>query len=474
MQKPRIILWPRRGKQSRHQAGCWTGRGKSQTGFFGNASASLGLVGRKLDQMNAAQFRLLFHGIVAICLFWSVDLAAKDQLLADAASGEVVVAVETIRELAAVESGSADAEGLAAMADILEARLADLGFSTERHGSDTGVGEDSVVGTLEGNGRQRVMLMAHMDTVFERGTLEAMPIRQEGNKLFGPGVLDAKGGIAVILHGLGILAGQGWTDYDTLTVLFNPDEETGSAGSASLITDLASRSDTVLSFEVGGDGSREMAWILAGTASYAQVTLEVRGLASHAGSAPEAGRNAVLELAHQVLATRDVADSIEGAQLNWTNIVSDKAYNQIPDLATAVADVRITREGAEVELLAALKAKVAESTLVAGTEASVSLEILRPGFSATPQSMEVAALAQSVFKEISSLPVYVVPMTKGATDAGYAARAGTALVLEGFGPSGRGIHSPGEYVEIDSLAPSLYQVTRLLMELGRGPDSASR
>jgi glutamate carboxypeptidase len=376
-----------------------------------------------------SSFGFLVHGItVALFLFSSVELAAKDQSLADAASRQVPAAVETIRELAAIESGSGDAVGLATMANILEARLNALGLRTERHSSAADVGADTVVGTLKGTGKQRVMLMAHMDTVFERGTLDAMPIRQEGNKLFGPGVLDAKGGIAVILHSLKILGQRGWVDYDTLTILFNPDEEIGSAGSASLITDLASRSETVLSFEVGGDGTRGMAWILAGTASYAQVTLEVQGLASHAGSAPQAGRNAVLELAHQVLATRDVADSVDGAQLNWTNIVSDKAYNQIPDLAKAVADAR---------------------------------------FRASPESLEVAALAQGILREISSLPVYVVPMVKGATDAGYAARARNAVVLEGFGPSGRGIHSQSEYVEIDSLAPSLYQVTRLLIELGK-------
>jgi glutamate carboxypeptidase len=418
--------------------------------------------------MYATGFRVLAHWVaLAFVLFASDKLAAKDQSLADAASREAPAVVQTIRRLAAIESGSGNAAGLKAMGDILAARLDDLGFRTERRSSATGVGADSVVGTRKGTGKQRVMLMAHMDTVFESGTLAAMPIRQEGNKLFGPGVLDAKGGIAVILHSLEILGQRDWTDYDTLTVLFNPDEETGSPGSASLITNLASQSETVLSFEVGGDGARGMAWILAGTASYAQVTLEVRGLASHAGSAPREGRNAVLELAHQLLATRDVADSIDGAQLNWTNIVSDKAYNQIPAFAKAVADARITRDGAEVELLTALKAKVAESSLVAGTEASVSLEILRPGFSASPESLEVAALAQNIFRENSSLPVYVVPMTKGATDAGYAARAGTAAVLEGFGPSGRGIHSQSEYLEIDSLAPSLYQLSRLLIELGK-------
>jgi len=418
--------------------------------------------------MNTTCFRVLAYGsTLAFLLFASDKLAAKDQSLADAASREVPAVVQTVQMLAAIESGSADAAGLKRMGDIVAARLDYLGFRTERRSSATGVGADSVVGTLMGTGKQRVLLMAHMDTVFESGTLAVMPIRQEGNKLFGPGVLDAKGGIAVILHSLELLRQRDWTDYDTLTVLFNPDEETGSAGSASLITELASQSDTVLSFEVGGDGARGMAWILAGTASYAQVTLEVRGLASHAGSAPQQGRNAVLELAHQILATRDVANSINGAQLNWTNIVSDKAYNQIPDFAKAVADARITRDGAEVELLTALKAKLAESSLVTGTEASVSLEILRPGFSASPKSLEVAALAKNIFREISSLPLYVVPMTKGATDAGYAARAGAAVVLEGFGPSGRGIHSQDEYLEIDSLAPTIYQLSRLLIELGK-------
>jgi glutamate carboxypeptidase len=415
-----------------------------------------------------ARLGVLLAGLsLFLSLLSNTVLAEKDQALVDAASRESVAAVETIRELAMIESGSNNAEGLATIAGNVDARLVALGFRTERHTSTVDVGADSVVGTLKGTGTQRIMLMAHMDTVFERGILDTMPVRQEENKLFGPGVLDAKGGLAVIIHSLSILADRGWRDYETFTVLFNPDEETGSAGSGALISELASQSDTVLSFEVGGDGARGMAWILAGTASYAQVTLEVRGVASHAGSAPEKGRNAVLEMAHQILSTRNVAETIDGAQLNWTNVVSDKAYNQIPGLATAVADARITREGAEVELLDALRARVVESTLIPGTEVSVYLEVLRPGFRANPESLAVAKLAREVFREISTLPLYVVPMVKGATDAGYAAKPGTAAVLEGFGPFGRGIHSREEIVEIDSIAPILYQVARLLIELGK-------
>ena len=207
-----------------------------------------------------ARFGVLLAGFsLFLSLLSSTVFAEKDVSLADAASREAVAAAETIRELAMIESGSNDLEGLKTIADNLDARLVKLGFQTERYTSPVDVGADSVVGMVKGTGTQRVMLMAHMDTVFERGILDSMPVRQEENKLFGPGVLDAKGGIAVILHSLSILADRGWRDYETLTVLFNPDEEIGSAGSGALISKFASQSDTVLSFEVGGDGARGMA-----------------------------------------------------------------------------------------------------------------------------------------------------------------------------------------------------------------------
>jgi len=418
-------------------------------------------------------FRIRLIGVfvfVAIGLSGSlsVEAAEKDEAVFAAATGEGPAALETLKTLVAIESGSGDAIGLAEMADALDERLHALGFAVERHTSTAGVGASTVVGTKSGNGTQNVILMAHMDTVFERSTLETMPIRQEGNRLYGPGVVDDKGGIAVILHTMKVLNDLGWSDYASLTILFNPDEETGSAGSSALITNLASGADTVLSFEIGGDGRRGMAWVLMGTAAYASVRLEVAGAASHAGSAPKLGKNAVLELAHQLLQTKEVDKTIPGAQLNWTNVISDKAFNQIPDKAIAIGDARITVEGAENDLLAALKAKLASSQLIPGTTSSVSVEILRPGFEANEKARAVAALTQEIDSEFGGRAFYVVPMVKGATDAGYAAVSGNAAVLEGFGPSGANLHSKDEYVEINSLPASIYQVARLLMELGNG------
>ena len=392
--------------------------------------------------------------------------AEKDAAVEAAADAQVGPIIETISFLAGIESDSNNAEGLAEMADVLESRLRNLGFTTRREASPTDVNADTVIGVKEGTGVQNVMLMAHMDTVFEPGTLARMPVRIEDDKLYGPGVVDNKGGIAVILHSLEILDRLEWTDYASITVLFNPDEEIGSAGSGAVISRISAENDTVLSFEMGGSEARGMAWVLAGAASYAQITMTVRGFSSHAGTDPQKGRNAILEMSHQILATRDVADDIPGAQLNWTNIISDKAYNQIPDVAVAVGDARITVDGAAEELLEALKARVAESNLVAGTETTIELQILRPGFKANSDGFKLAGLAQQIYGEVTRRSFYVVPMIMGATDAGYAAVSEDVVVLEGFGPSGDSIHSPSEYVDTGSLMVSMYQVVRLLMELG--------
>ena len=405
--------------------------------------------------------------ILPAVLFASVLHAQPDNGLVAAAEGQAGAALETVRELASIESGSGDAEGLARMAATLEDRLLSLDFDVRRVTSEFDVQADTLIGVKTGSGTQRVMLMAHMDTVFERGTLDTMPTRLEGTRLYGPGVVDAKGGIAVILHGLEILKDRGWDDYASITVLFNPDEETGSAGSGALISSLAEDMDTVLSFEVGGSRSRGLAWVLAGMASYVQVTMEVTGLASHAGSDPEKGRNAIIELAHQLLMTKDVSARVDGAQLNWTNVVSDDAYNVIPDRAVAIADVRITRAGADDALLDVLRAKVAESSLVRGTVTTISMETLRPGFRPNDAVREAAKLVERMHREISTLPVYYVAMVMGTSDAGYAAVSNNIAVVEGLGPWGADYHGPGEYLDADSLSPTIYKLVRVLMELGK-------
>ena len=393
--------------------------------------------------------------------------AAPDAALLAAAQAAQPAVVETLRSLVMIETGSADAVGLAKLAALLDTRLKALGFQTERRKSPVGAGADTVIGTLAGSGSKKIMLQAHMDTVYEAGILQSQPYKQDGNKLYGPGIADDKGGIAVILHALQILKDAGWKDYAQLTVLFNPDEEVGSQGSGEVIAQTADRHDTVLSFEP--TTAKVLALgeaLLLGAAGTASVTLEVKGRASHAGVAPEAGRNAIVEISHQMLQTRELAKEVFGVTMNWTNVVSNKARNQIPELATAHADVRILVPGAEEKLNAALQARLAGSKLVPDTLTTARLVVGRPAFQAGAPGRALAERAQSIYKEIDR-DLGIVPMTGGATDAAFARRSGKATVVESFGLAGAGYHARDEYIEIDSIVPRLYLVTRLLTEIGK-------
>jgi len=119
---------------------------------------------------------------------------------------------------------------------------------------------DLLVGRLTGTGKRRLMLIAHLDTIYWPGILASQPIRQDGNKLYGPGIADDKGGVAVILHTLAILKNAAWKDYAQLTVLLNADEESGSLGSGDMIASLGEQHDVVLSYEPTAASSTPSAW----------------------------------------------------------------------------------------------------------------------------------------------------------------------------------------------------------------------
>ena len=393
--------------------------------------------------------------------------AAPDAKLLAAANAAQPAVVETLKSLVMIETGSADVEGLAKIATLLDDRLKALGFKTERRKSAVGAGADTVIGTLAGTGTKKLMMQGHMDTVYERGILQTQPYKLDGNKLYGPGIADDKGGIAVILHALKILGDAGWKDYATLTVLFNPDEEVGSRGSGEIIATLGEQQDYVLSYEpTAAKAVVKTESLLLGAAGTATATLEVKGRAAHAGAAPELGRNAILEIAHQMLQTRDLPKDIPGVTLNWTNVVSNKATNQIPELAVATGDVRITVPGAEEKLNAALQAKVASGQLIPDTQTSVKLVIGRPAFLAGPRGRALGERAQAIYKELDR-ELALAPMTGGATDAGFAGRSGKPVVLESFGLAGFGFHARDEYIELDSIVPRLYLTTRLLTEIAK-------
>ena len=348
--------------------------------------------------------------------------APADAALLAAANAAQPAVIASLKDMVSIESGSSNAAGLAKMADYVEARLKAIGARTERVAPARGPGT-MVKGSFAGSGTKKIMLMAHMDTVYPPGTLASEPYRQDGNKLYGPGIADDKGGIAVILHSLAILKDAGWRDYAQLTVLFNHDEEVGSTTSGETIAQLADQHDYVFSAEpTAAKAIARTEGILLGTAGTAIARMEVKGRSSHAGVAPDAGRNALIELAYQLQQTRDIAKGIPGAQLNWTTAQAGIVGNQIPEKASAGGDVRLTAPDAADRLRAALQEKVKAGRLVPDTETTVTLDVGHPPFIANERARSLARQAQSIYAELDGRELALHPMTGGATDAGFAAR----------------------------------------------------
>src|SRR5688572_29959215 len=256
--------------------------------------------------------------------------------------------LDTLRDLVSVESGSTDLDGLGTIAELIAGRLRALGGDVEfveppanmvRFENTPPKTGKALVARFRGTGTKRILLLAHMDTVYLRGMLAKQPFRIDGDRAYGLGIDDDKHGVALILHAVSVLKALNLRDYGLLTVLINGDEEVSSAGSRTLITKLGSEHDLVLSCEGAGqeDGIRLT------TAGIAAVQLKVTGRASHAGAAPEQGRNALYELSHQMLQTRGLSNPATGVKMNWTLASGGSARNVIPAEARATADVRVLR-----------------------------------------------------------------------------------------------------------------------------------
>ncbi len=401
---------------------------------------------------------------VALCLSSLSVMAAelKPAELLEQARAEQSAYLETVKKLVAVDTGTGQAKGLATVSQMLVERLQALGAEVSTSAATPSAG-DNIVGTLKGTGGKDFLLMVHYDTVFAEGTAAERPFRMDEQRAYGPGVADAKGGVAMILHALELLKAQRFDDHGTITVLFNPDEEMGSAGSKKIIAELARKHDYVFSYEPPDRDA-----VTTATNGINAVMLEVKGKSSHAGSAPEDGRNAVLELAHQLVQLKDLDDPDKGTTVNWTMIAGGEKRNIIPNKATAEADMRYS-DISETDRVLADAQKIIENRLIDDTRVELRIDKGRPPLAKNPASERLVATAQRLYGEIDQR-IEPIAMRFG-TDAGYAYVPGSdkPAVLETMGVVGAGLHAEDEYIELSSIAPRLYLTTAMIRALSAEP-----
>lgn len=404
--------------------------------------------------------------------------AASVEPVHQLAQQEKPALIATLKDLVSIESGSKDIEGLDRIGTLIRDRLAALGATDAKliepaeiyrmEDTPKQVGK-MVMAQFKGSGKRNIMLIAHMDTVYLRGMLAQQPFRIEGDRAYGLGIADDKNGVAVILHTLAILQKMKFKDYGTLTVLINGDEEISSPGARATLSRLGAQQDAVFSCEASRVNGDRLSLATSGIGS---IYLTVQGKASHAGSAPEQGRNALYELSHQVLQMRDLSNPASGLKVNWTVSSAGTNRNVIPATATAQADVRVLRTADYDNLEKALQERIRKQ-LIPDTKVEVKFERRRPPLEVSDAARKLAAHAQGIYSEIGETLQVHDTAEGGGTDAAFAAAATKAPVIERFGLRGFGAHSnDAEYVDLNSVTPRLYLLTRMIMDVSQ--DKAGR
>ena len=252
--------------------------------------------------------------------------------------------VQTVRELVEIESPSDNKQAVDRMATFLAPKFEALGGSARFHRShDFGdslqidFGQRSGVGSAN---RPPVLLLGHHDTVYPLGTLAGMPCRTENGRLQGPGVLDMKSGIALMLHAIEAL--QKWHGGlpRPVTVFLVSDEEVGSHSSRQITEALAKQSVGVLVLEPAAGLRGAVKTARKGVGEY---TIRVKGVAAHAGLDPGKGHSAILELARQIMAISKLNNQRQGLSVNAGIIQGGTRTNVVAAEASVEIDVRIKR-----------------------------------------------------------------------------------------------------------------------------------
>jgi glutamate carboxypeptidase len=316
------------------------------------------------------------------------------------------------------------------------------------HGSSTGVLREGA------RGEGAILLLAHMDTVFPLSTLAKMPYYEKDDKTFGPGVLDMKGGIVIALTAIAALQQAGQMPSRPISALFTSDEEIGSPSSRALIEELARQSALVLVLESALlDGSLKT-W-RKGVGDY---TLRVRGRAAHAGGDHEKGRNAIEELAYQILAIQKMTDYSRSTTLNVGVVRGGTAANVVPDEAVIEIDLRVMQPGEAERVEAALESL---EPVLEGTSLEISGGLNRP-------PMPCDETMQATFEKTAAIAASIGLTLKasgsgGGSDANFVAPFGIP-VLDGLGAVGEGYHSEREYILTASLPERAALLAALLRD----------
>ncbi|MGE7760298.1 M20 family metallopeptidase [Peribacillus sp. NPDC097895] len=304
-----------------------------------------------------------------------------------------------------------------------------------------------------GEGEQQILIIGHFDTVWQEGRLK---LRREGNKLYGPGILDMKGGIIQSLWAIKAIQELKLSLNKKIVFLCNSDEEIGSIASKEYIEEEAKKSDAVLVAEPAVAGSGALKTARKGTGIF---KIKVWGRAAHAGNHHEEGINAIEELARQVIVLQELTNYKKGTTVNVGTFTGGSGTNVVPEYAEARVDLRVSTEEAAkrvTNIILNLK------PILKGIKLEVTGGMNRPPMVKTEQTKELFGCAQSIASELGMK--LEEASVGGGSDGNFTAAIGVPT-LDGLGACGKGIHAENEHIQIETLAERASLFANLLLRL---------
>ena len=365
-------------------------------------------------------------------------------------AGERPAMEALLGDLVERSSFTQDAAGVSRAAAVAEAAVVRAGLSTERIDAGPFGPHLAFRGGAPG---PPVFLVGHTDTVFPAETFSGF--RREGDRAFGPGVFDMKGGIVVMAFGLLAARRAGLLERLPVAGLLVSDEEVGSPASQPILRERSRGATCALVFESGRAGDL----VVTRRKGVASFVVEAHGVAAHAGNEPEKGRSAVWSLARFVERAQALSDPARGVTVNVGTFRGGTSRNTVPEHARCEVDLRF-ETAADARALEARLGDTAREAAIPGTRVEVAAAGRRDPLERTPASIALAAEYGACQRE-SGLGAGEAPLAGGGSDACTTGAAGIPSI-DGLGPRGRGFHTPAEEVDLASLVPKAQALLRFL------------
>ena len=369
-----------------------------------------------------------------------------------------------LERLVNIDCGSYTPAGVDEVGRFVAGFLVDLGASVEVRSDPAGRFGGTVIGTLSGpvSPGARLLLIGHMDTVFDPGTVAERPFAIADGIATGPGVTDMKSGLLAGLYAIRALVRRGPLPFERLTFVANPDEEIGSPTSTPHIIELAATADACLVLEC----ARANGDIVSSRKGILDARINVRGRAAHAGVEPEKGRSAILEASRIVRELHDLNGRWPGVTVNVGRILGGTRPNVVAETCTLEVDVRAIARDALETAESAIRA-IAEATEI--PDVTVDFEAMARWWpmEKLERSGRLVEHAQGVARTLGF--EIADTATGGASDANTTAGLGVAS-LDGLGPIGGNDHAPAEYLDVDSIVPRTTMLAGLLLAIAADPE----